>query len=88
MSAHEEQLPTVQLDAFMPNGAKVSDWLGTAMTAARVGARTLDEVREKETRGYEAWVALGEAEDEFEQALGEVRAVLARLRDLQGGEAG
>lgn len=40
-----ENTTTIRLSDSMPNGARVSDWLGTAMTAARLSARNLDDVR-------------------------------------------
>lgn len=61
----------------MPNGVTVSDWLGTASTAAILGSKALEDIREQRTPGPEA--ALQRAETELIQALGEVQAVMQEL---------
>jgi hypothetical protein len=61
----------------MPNGAQIVDWLGTAMTAARVAADLTAEARdysEPEPEGK-----LREALRHAEQAADELRAVLRHV---------
>lgn len=76
------------LDARMPNEATVSDWLGTAQTAAESSAVLLDRVRTSAPRyGYGVRMgdhvgALDKAEKCLEQALNEVRAVKSHLAYL------
>lgn len=60
----------------MPNGATVSDWLGTAMTAARICGSSLEAMREQP--GYLSESALRAAADEAAQALDEICAVMDR----------
>jgi hypothetical protein len=55
------------------NGASVSDWLGTAATAARVAAAFCEDVRAGRTSTVR--LDLARAEEELIQALDEVRQV-------------
>ncbi len=59
----------------MPNGATISDWLGTAAAAARVAAMYLDDVR----LGVAGTGKLNEAREQLEQAIAEVDAIKAEL---------
>lgn len=65
----------VPLKATMPNGAVVSDWLGTAATAARVGAMHIEDVRKSQATN--PLNRLIHAEGELMQALTELRTVKA-----------
>jgi hypothetical protein len=67
----------------MRNGATVSDWLGTAMVAARMAASHLEAVREG--RAQSATRTLVDAERELLQAVREVREVLAATTDCPEG---
>ncbi len=59
----------------MPNGATVSDWLGTAATAAKVAGMYLDDVR----LGVAGSGKLNDAAEQLEQAAEELRAIKAEL---------
>jgi hypothetical protein len=65
----------VPLKRAMPNGATVSDWLGTAMTAAGCAGLILSDVREGLVRG-DAYTELREAKENAEQCAAEIQAVL------------
>jgi hypothetical protein len=65
----------VPLKRGMPNGATVSDWLGTAMTAAGCAKLILSDVREGLVRG-DAYAELREAKANAEQCAEEIQAVL------------
>ncbi len=62
----------MNLNTQMYNGATVSDWLGTASTAAKVAANILDDVRDGKNTD-----ALDSAKVALEQALDEINAVIA-----------
>ena len=66
------------LNHWMPNGASVADWLGTAATAARVAAMHLDAVRNGKSPASDAELAL--ACVHLELARAEVVAVRAEVR--------
>jgi hypothetical protein len=59
----------------MPNGAKVSDWLGTAKTAAEVAVVYIERVRQ--SSGNDPIGDLDRAESSLVQALEELRTVRA-----------
>ena len=69
----------------MPNGVTVSDWLGTAMTAAGCAAALLEDVREGKSPLGE--YMLRQAADDAAQALQEVCAVMDRYGYAHGYDA-
>lgn len=58
------------LHHIMPNGATVKDWLGTAATAAHVGAADIERVREGQP-----FEILEDAEAMLTHAIEEIRVV-------------
>ena len=71
----------VNLRDRLPNGGLVSDWLGTAMTAANIGRGIIDDIREGRpgapiVRGMPDEKKLVYALAEIEQAANELREVL------------
>ncbi len=57
------------LDITMENGAKISDWLGTAACAGRIGAGLIENVRTDRAQEDEViLLALREAQDYLAQA--------------------
>lgn len=76
------------LNYRMANGSTVADWLGTAATAAKVGAAAVDLVRDGHRVGDGATDALREAEVYFLQALEELRAVRTHLAHVAAFNAG
>lgn len=73
----EERLERMNMNHGMPNGASVRDWLGTAATAARVGALYIEDVRDGTTQYHLA--TLDNAETQLVQALDELRTVRLEL---------
>jgi hypothetical protein len=66
------------LDRKMPNGASVSDWIGTAMNAAQVAASRLETARSIPV------ILATETRDEFlASAEGYLVQALAELHDVQ-----
>lgn len=84
----------LRLSDAMPNGAKVSDWLGTAMTSARISANIVKGVREGDAsavvgnrRATTPEECLRLALAEAEQAADELRAVLRHFGEApEAGE--
>lgn len=72
-SAQSETITEEDLHTVMDNGATVRDWLGTAMTAARVAARHLDELRNGDVRSMSEGLTM--AENRLRQASEEVATV-------------
>ncbi len=62
----------------MPNGATVSDWLGTAATAARVAGMYLDDVR----LGVAGAGKMLDAQDQLRQAIEGIQAIQAELATI------
>lgn len=67
---------SADLRDVMPNGVSVGDWLGTAMTAARVCGSSLEAMRGEP--GYLSESALRAAADGAAQALHEIVSVMDR----------
>jgi hypothetical protein len=76
MSIEKQTSASYAIHREMPNGARVSDWLGTAETAARVAASHLRDVRAGNTYAVSA---LDVAESQLVQALEELRAVRSEV---------
>lgn len=66
--------PPLNLSAEVYNGATVSDWLGTAMVAARVGAGHVEAIRDNRVVSVARTLRLAEAD--FAQALSELQVVM------------
>jgi hypothetical protein len=63
----------MELTRKVDNGASVSDWLGTAKTAAEVAVARIERVRQESTN--DAAYELADAERQLVQALDELRTV-------------
>ena len=59
----------------MPNGATISDWLGTAATAAQLAAMRLNGVRDGIGGVYDMNIAI----DYLRQSISECEDIIGRL---------
>jgi hypothetical protein len=79
MSIEKQTSASYAIHREMPNGARVSDWLGTAATAASVAGRDLHHVRERRVIAGRELEVLARAERSLVQALEELRAVRSEV---------
>ena len=67
----------IPLQSRLYNNATVADWLGTAKTAAELGVRLLEEIRDETSP--DSTLALNDALGYLQQATSEIQTVTAHL---------